>query len=301
MSYYLRSLPNWPSAEVWQIEGDEAKRLGIQDPQSRPGAYFKAAPGETIWTTLRSSAPGFESGGEWLFLEARLQPGAYHPRMARPSLISPLSPGVSPGTEREYNFVATAHSQLTVLSRQLGRICQTVHPTPQTFETFGHDIRNLLILSCTEAEAHWRGVLRANGVMRVRLTTADYVRLLPAMKLDEYSVAFPSYPWLEAIQPYKGWGASGKATPGLKWYAAYNAIKHDREGEFERSTLRHAFEALSACVVMMAAQFGPLAGSYPAPEPLSFFRLSAVPNWPLSDRYIPPYDGAPWTPVNFPF
>ena len=39
-------------------------------------------------------------------------------------------------------------------------------------------------------------------------------------------------------------------------YAAYNEVKHDREVNFKRATLRHAIEAVAACVVMLAAQFG---------------------------------------------
>jgi hypothetical protein len=150
-------------------------------------------------------------------------------------------------------------------------------------------------------EAHWRGVLRVNGITGDRFTTNDYVRLLPAMKLDEFAVTFPSYPWLEEVRPYKGWGSSSKPTEDLQWYASYNAAKHDRESQFESATLRSVFEAISACAVMMAAQFGPLEGSYPSAEPLTFFRLSATPSWPLSEHYIAPYGGAEWVPIGFPF
>jgi hypothetical protein len=133
----------------------------------------------------------------------------------------------------------------------LGRICQTVQPEGKNLDAFGHDIRNLLILACTEAETHWRGVLVANGVTQDRYTTNDYVKLRDPMKLDEYAVTFPNYPWLAAFKPYEGWNTA-KPTCSLGWYDAYNAVKHNRETEFERATLRRVFEAISACVVMMA-------------------------------------------------
>ena len=300
MGYYVRTLPTTSQLQAWRIEADEAVNLGIPNAELVGGAYFKASPGETIWENIRKNTPWFEPDGQSPFHETRLRPGEYYPRMARPILDPRESPGSNPGTALDGDFVAIARSQLTVLTRQLDRICQTVHPTPQTFETFGHDIRNLLILSCTEVEAHWRGVLKANGVQKKRFTTVDFVRLLPTMKLDEYAVSFPSYPWLQAVQPYKGWGSSGNPTQDIKWYDSYNAVKHDREAEFEKATLRHAFEAISACVIMMVAQFGPLEGAYSSAEPLSYFRVSALPIWSPPDVYMPPFEGS-WTPVKFPF
>jgi hypothetical protein len=108
---------------------------------------------------------------------------------------------------------------------------------PTNFEAYGHEIRNLLILAATEVEAHWKGVLRANSQRAD--TTADYVKLLPAMKLNEYAVKLPFYPWLDAVKPFKGWSNS-KTTQSLAWYDAYNAVKHDRETEFEKGTLLRA-------------------------------------------------------------
>jgi hypothetical protein len=119
MTYYLRSLPNSPAPEVWHIAADEAIKLGVDNPQSFPGAYFKAAPGETIWDTIRNITPWFGPNDENPFHEARLAPGKYFPRMARPHLHWPHPPGLNPGTGRELNSVAIYHSQLTVLTRQL--------------------------------------------------------------------------------------------------------------------------------------------------------------------------------------
>jgi hypothetical protein len=142
----------------------------------------------------------------------------------------------------------------------------------------------LLILACTEVEARWCAVLSANGVTKDRLSTNDYIRLLGAMKLDEYAVKFPSYPWLDAVQPFKGWGSTGKPTRDLKWYSAYNAVKHDGEAKFERATLRHVFEAICASVVMMAAQFGSDEVNARS-EVQSYFKFSAFPIWSPSDTY----------------
>lgn len=308
MSYYLRavSILNASFTEVWKIENDIAVRVGITNPEGGPGTYFKAEPGETIWDAIRRMTPWFEPDGQCPFHKAVLNPGEFYSRMARPIDQHPdEAPGWSPGAQNEAGVIAIARGQLTALTRQLDRICQTVQPTQETFSTFGHDIRNLLILACTEVESHWRGVLVANGVKVKgdRFTTYDYVELKDAMRLDEYAVDFPNYPWLAPIQPFAGWSSTGGPTHTLKWYDAYNAVKHNREAKFERATLGHAFDAVTACAIMMAAQFGVSAGLGQRSEVQDFFHFSALPGWPLSEVYIYPYgEGrSDWTALPFPF
>jgi hypothetical protein len=304
MSYYLRIGQDGGPLGVWKIDSDAAIRLGVSNAKGGLGTYFEAIPGETIWATIRKLTPWFEPDGRNPFHRINLRPGEYYPRMARPIDQHPdEAPGWSPWVRRETNVVAVARGQLTTLTRQLDRICQTVQPSPQNFAAFGHDIRNLLILACSEIEAHWRGVLTANGMIKDRYSTQDYVVLRRAMKLDEYSVTFPNYPWLEDIAPFRGWGRGGRPTQELAWYAAYNAVKHNRETEFEKATLFCVFEALSACVVMMAAQFGLSDGLGQRSELRASYQFSALPNWPPSGIYIYPYgeQAHDWAPVFFDF
>jgi hypothetical protein len=311
MSYYLRIVSdlNASSTQVWKIENDSAVRIGISNPESGPGTHFKAEPGETIWAAIRRMTPWFEQDGQCPFHKAVLRPGEFYPRMARPTDQRPgEAPGWSPGAQTDTDAIAIARGQLTALTRQLDRICQTVQPTPTTFGTFGHDIRNLLILACTEIESHWRGVLVANGVKGGgakgdHFTRRDYVALKGAMRLDEYAVDFPNYPWLAPVRPFAGWDTTGSPARPLEWYDAYNAVKHNREAEFERATLGHAFDAVTACAIMMAAQVGLSAGLGQRSEVQAFFRLATVPAWPLSEVYIYPYCEGPgdWTAVRFPF
>jgi hypothetical protein len=304
MSHYVRVVPNQngSTTQVWKIENDVAIRVGVTNAEHGPGTFFKAQAGETIWDVLRRDTPWFEPDGQCPFHKTILQPGEFYPRMARPIDQHPSeAPGWSPGAQQETNAIAIAQGQLNTLIRQLDRICQTVQPTEKTFDAFGHDIRNLLILACTEAESHWRGVLVANGVRKKVFTTREYVVLREAMRLDEYAVAFPSYPWLEPFKPFEGWNTTGGSTQTLKWYDSYNAVKHNRENEFERATLRHAFEAVSACAIMMTAQFGHHLNTGPRSELQSFFQFSTIPKWPLSDVYIFPYSAGDWSAVTFSF
>lgn len=126
-------------------------------------------------------------------VETELPRGAYYPRMARPifgrgqvSLDTEL-----PDVSAHANELASLRGQLVSLMRLLESICQTIHPCKDTFSAYGHDIRNLLILACTEVETHWRAILTANGITKSRFDTNDYVKLAEPMELGEYAISLP--------------------------------------------------------------------------------------------------------------
>jgi hypothetical protein len=213
--------------------------------------------------------------------------------------------GYFPGYETVKNQIATAQGQLIALTRELQRICQTVHPDKSTLSVFGHDIRNLLMLACTEMEAHWRGVLVANGAAKAdqRLNTNDYVKLSKVMKLPEFSVSFPFFPWLPSVRPFEHWGTTGEPTREIDWYAAYNQVKHDRESYFSRASLGNAFNAVTGCMIMMWAQFGNSNYFGLRSELGYFFRLEASPSWSPSDVYTFPHEShaVGWEAVSYNF
>lgn len=191
----------------------------------------------------------------WTFAPLRLRPGRHFPRIARPSNLDRLKRiGFNPTTGQHRSSIQESNGQLVALKDQIERIFRVVQPDPFTMDVFGHDIRNLLILASTEVEAHWKAVLIANGSSAKN--TNDYVRLTVAMRLDEYSVSLPFYPWLKPVSPFANWNGSKSPTQDLQWYHAYNLVKHDREENFKRATMRSALHALCGCFVMMCAQFG---------------------------------------------
>jgi hypothetical protein len=171
------------------------------------------------------------------------------------------------------------------LFSRLRNIFQIIEPTTAHDRVFGHELRQLLILACTEVESSWRAVLSANDYPGERWTTNDYVRLLGPMKLDQYIVTLASHPGYGEIRPFDGWSASNP-TPTLGWYDAYNATKHNREGELPRASLRAVIKAMAAVHIMTVAQFGfdeVERGHFHADE----FNFERVPRW-LGDSYIRP-------------
>ena len=201
-------------------------------------------------------------------------------------------------------FLAEALAQLNVFCRDLDALCRTIEPVSKNFDTYGHDIRNLLIIACTEVEAHWKGVLRANG--RDDRSTNGYVLLQKAMRLGDYKLRYRKYPRLPAFSPFQDWGTGPSPTTDLQWYDAYNHVKHDRELEFDRATLKQVFNAVAACAIMLVAQFGYGGLGYRAGVGvglLSDLVITQSPEWSLEDRYIDYADppGSLSTAVNYPF
>lgn len=194
---------------------------------------------------------------------------------------------------------ATSTGQLHVLITQLERICQVVHPYGRNLKSYGHEIRNVLILACTEVEAHCKNILRVNGEAGENMH--DYVRLAEAMKLYDYEVSANYYPWFDILKPFGGWATlSHSPSKDLRWYAAYNNTKHDRERNFQEATLQRAFDAVAACFVLICAQYGWDFALTDKDGERAYFQLKTAPRWEPRQLYVPPF-GKPWSTRNYPF
>jgi len=279
------------NGQIWKIEANTAERLDVT---SSPLNHHSADSGEDIISTLRKRFPSLT------LHKLNLAPGEYYPNMARPSSkIYYDTLGDNPDKSKSVMEARAQNSgQLHALINQLQEICQVVHPLGNNLKTFGHEIRNVLILASTEVEAHWKSVLKAHGVEG--RNTTDYVKLAPALKLPDFAVDFPWYPWMDAIKPFKNWIHSVSPTQNLAWYDSYNRVKHDRESNFAEATLECAFQAISGCFVMLCAQYGWDFALRDEDANRAFLRLSAAPGWEPSEVYVPPLDGI-WKPKRYPF
>jgi hypothetical protein len=287
MPYYLGIHPSGSTA-LWLVDDDrEVRRAdGAQESVQVPEGVD---PLDAIEITRKI----------WSFLKLDLGPGEYYPRMSRPNAQHPSeSPGSNPANHQERALIETGRGQLTALRYQLEEIFRVVHPVQENFDAFGHEIRNLLILAATEVEAHWKGVLAVHGVRGRQ--TQDYVKLADAMKLREYAIALPFYPWLNVVRPFEGWMPSETPTKDLGWYDAYQAVKHDRENQFQRATLLNAIQAVCGCAVLLFAQFGQHGFHYRA-EINSFFEVNEAPVWHPSETYSSAREEMGYKPVVYPF
>lgn len=195
--------------------------------------------------------------------------GAYYPRIFKPTLSRHFS--LRNGNLEEQIFFGHTKSpideknlinsitQLTTLTKNLESILHTVYPSEANKNVFGFEIRNLLLLVCSEFESQIKGILSVNGNSPNGsfYTTRDYVKLLPVLKLTEYAIKFNHFPELPYFEPFKHWN-NDKPTESLEWYDNYNAVKHDRENSFHKGTLFDVLNGLAACYIMLYAQYGNL-------------------------------------------
>ena len=285
MAFYLQTSGNNPAGPfaVWQVDATEAKRIDVTE---SPSSQIRAEPGQDALKALREHhllAVAF-------FHELELSPGEYYPGMARPVAGESLGRNQDRSDSARNQRTSTT-GQLHALVQQLEQICRVVQPIDTNLQAFGHEIRNVLILACTEVEAQWKAILKANAARAE--STKDYVQLALPMRLSEYSVDFPYYPWMSEIRPFENWrSATNTPTRDLRWYDAYNKIKHDRESNFKQASLDNAFQALAGFFVMLCGQYGwdfALTGDAAS---RAFLRLKRHPRWTFSEYYVPPYGAA---------
>lgn len=329
MPFYVQEPTNGNWAPVWEIDDRVATRLDIHQP--RGVNRFEAQEGETPWDVMRRETPWFDIAGHCPFHRLPIGPGQYYPRIARLTQgVTAITPGFLsgddyiqyyPGHDTDAHTIALSRGRMNALTHRLERICQTVHPAADRIDKiYGNDIADLLTSACMEFESQCRGVLAANDYAppdkggdtnkRRKSTkgwnTNDYVQLLAPLKLAEYAIGFIAFPWLDPEKPFGAWKPD-RATKTLTWYEAYHDVKHDRDKNFSKGTLAHAFRAVSACAVMMLAQYGERSvGS----ELRRFFLLSAPLEWSWTERYFQPLIGqhadgstrpADWTRVSYSF
>lgn len=276
---------------VWCRQDNYTFKIGIANPKHNKHSHFYIEDGQTLEAAMAARfGAWFEHRKPWVLKEMKLKPGQYYERMARPNDQHPLdcrgaSCPNSIGFEKQ---ISISKGQLVSLVNRLEDIFQTIHPCVETFSAYGHEIRNLLILACTEVEAQWKGILATHNYPVTKHTTNDYVNLKSALRLDEYSVTLPFYPWLPKAHPFKKWEKSNP-TQSLEWYSAYNQIKHDREEHFDKAQLKHAMNAVCACYIMLFAQYGGAESRKGRQEISNFFNIVDFPNWCPSEVYTYPY------------
>jgi hypothetical protein len=133
--YRIQIGPDGQRLGLWAFEETSADRIDVASASTR----WDARDGLSVLETMQKYSPAWFEG-EGGFFELNLLPGQYYPRMARSHDAHPHDQGMNPGAELEASFIAIARSQLSFLTAQLARICQTVHPSEATLTVYGHEI-----------------------------------------------------------------------------------------------------------------------------------------------------------------
>jgi hypothetical protein len=279
--------------------------------------YFFAFPlargGQPYWEYCPGASP--DRTRDWVGVrfgdsqprESEYAPGTVYRRIYHPPVSGSFYRAIDQG-KRSQSFV-----MLRILLDKLAAVFQTIEPAKANRNTFGHLVRELLLVACMEVEPSWSAVLRENGYPGSRFTTTDYVKLLEPMLLDSYRLSLSSYPDFPDFSPFDGWD-SAASTQSLTWYDSYNKTKHDRETKLHCASLENAVHAVGAAAVMFYAQFGhevqQSLGEQPTLLIRSAFSLRTdfakyeqgiyIPELtvPPNSSPVPSFD---WKPVDYPF
>ena len=218
---------------------------------------------------LRGVSPGYaftqKSDGslsDWVtnvfgaseIMEMRLEPGQCFRRLWRPGIDGLAS--VTANLVPSGAALNQAGIALSLLVQKFETLSRFIELDVRNLEAFSHMTRELLIWCCTEVETSLRSVLVTSDALRKdqRFTTNDYAHLCGPLFLREYEATLRHYETISSFGPSKNWDVA-KPTTSLPWYDAYNAVKHDREGQLHRATLRHCIEAFAAAAILYCAQF----------------------------------------------
>lgn len=151
---------------------------------------------------------------------------------------------------------ARAKRELKILIEKLHEILMYIEPDSICLGTYGHKIRELLILACTECENTWSSYIRLSGNTNNRLSTNDYVKLKDKLFLDEYQVIFSNHPIIKCFSPFKTWN-NNQPTASLSWYDGYNKTKHNKDRYFNMATLENCLNAISANIILFCVRYSP--------------------------------------------
>lgn len=186
--------------------------------------------------------------------------------------------------EREYH---NHLNQLEILVDDLQNVFKTVAPTSKNLSCYGHNIRNIIILACTEIDAMMKNILKKNGCPSKgrNYTTTDYVKLIDVLKLKEYKLSFRRYSDFSLLSPFINWN-SLKPSESIKWYDDYNKIKHDREKNFKLATIENAINSVVAFAIVLISQFG-YRNEHWNDIMSKVLEVSEEPQWDITDFYIP--------------
>jgi len=237
--------------------------------------------------------------------------GHYYPRIYRPLLESNQLDFMIPYEQREIhklnnalypfppdipnnrNFLLSSINQLSLFKEKLIDIFNHISPSPSNLNSFGPEIKNLLVLACIEVETQLRGIFVANEtIQRKNYTTKQFVLLKSILKLERYQVYLPYFPDLPAIKPFGSWRMSNPSS-SLKWYSAYNEIKHNSEMHYAQATLRNALAAVSAVAILLKAQYGD-AIEFWNDKIGNFLLVTNNIKWEISEMILPPLAKDDW-------
>lgn len=188
--------------------------------------------------------------------------------------------------------------QLEIVLDDLDSVFKTIAPCRANKKAYGHALRNIILISCTEIDMMMKHIMERNHYKQNKdhYSTKDYIKLLNALRLNQYQVGFKRFN-SSIYSPYWRWNNSA-TTKSLWWYDAYNEVKHDREMNFKRANLGNAINSVMAFAVLLIAQYG-YRNELWSEHVGKVIHVIKEPQWELNDFYIDCSNGCEH--ISYPF
>lgn len=147
---------------------------------------------------------------------------------------------------------------LYMIIKKLDDILLYIEPSGKSLKVYSHELRNLLILSCTEVENQMVSILKKRNIAPIRgeYKMNDYVKLIRMTDIKKYKIIFKNYDILKDVVPFKSWSLN-KPSQSLKWYNAYNLAKHNRSENFSQATFLNVINSVAANIILYCIRFSP--------------------------------------------
>jgi hypothetical protein len=208
-----------------------------------------------------------------------LHPGSFYPRISRENIF--------------FNYVSEQFLQdiraYKNIQSSLDDLFNYIEPSTENLNSYGHKIRELLILACTEVECLLVKTLTDNGYKTMeRYSTRDYIKCKEILGLGKYEVTLAQYPNLKKFKPFQIWAADSP-TKSLPWYDAYNSVKHNRSDNIVKANLEHLLDAISAIHILLESQYGKniFTRRKSLTEDRSIYKTEVWPQWTCAELTAP--------------
>lgn len=206
-------------------------------------------------------------------------PGYFYPRISKENL--------------DFNYVSNEFQQdiraYRNIQNSLDELFNYIEPSEINFLSFGHKIRELLILACTEVEYLLLKMLVDNGYIEKKIyNTHDYIKCKDILKLDNFEVQLNQYPNLGTFKPFSSWECLSP-TKSIPWYDAYNSVKHNRGDNIAQANIEHLLNAVAAIHILLESQYGNKIFTkwQSLTEDRSMFNTFRAPTWELREITAP--------------
>jgi hypothetical protein len=183
-----------------------------------------------------------------------------------------------------------------LLQKDLQQLFDYIEPADSNKGCYSYRLHELLLRVCVEVEVNFKAILQENIYSKAprKWDIADYQKINRSHHLSSYRVLVPYWDGKTKRAPFMSWNRNQP----LKWYQAYNDVKHNRCANFALASLNNVIDAMCGLVVILSAQFytydfspgpslilqeGPNDGTESAIG--DYFRVCFPTDWPKYLRY----------------